>query len=89
VYVLRSSLALKAKNKIVVSTLLFNGAPNSNYKARLVGGDASLLSRNVCVASFVSTTVNVFVSSLSMERNPFPAKNHTQRSYRVYISPTM
>jgi len=27
--------------------------------------------------------------TLSIERNPFPAKNQTLRSYRVYISPTM
>jgi len=27
--------------------------------------------------------------TLSMERNPFSAKNQTLRSYRVYISPTM
>jgi len=26
--------------------------------------------------------------TLSMERNPFSAKNQTLRSYRVYISPT-
>jgi len=24
-----------------------------------------------------------------MERDPFPAKNQTLRSYRIYISPTM
>ena len=30
----------------------------------------------------------VFDWTLSMERNPFSAQNHTLRSYRVYISPT-
>jgi len=29
-----------------------------------------------------------FLSALSIERNPFPAKNQTLRSYRVYILPT-
>jgi len=30
----------------------------------------------------------LILQTLSIERNPFPANNQTQRCYKVYISPT-
>jgi len=75
----RSRFLLKQKNKRNCHLLAHVKAqtPDKFKKCSVVGKHNMLLEIKMLI-----------LQTLSIERNPFPANNQTQRCYKVYISPT-